>query len=144
MPAVRTKPSTDHFYYVSPPSSGSIQGNGDLVSGGAYAQVGLFKDGTLSVSYQSLASSLDPTPKPQVWPSAPAVRDVTYIDASPLPGQITVTLPDGAEVIQPNPPPPWSFGLYKIKNSGTTVYKSGGPPVTSNRYDGTFPALPIT
>jgi hypothetical protein len=146
MPAVQTRPSTDEFYYFSPPSSGSIQGNGDLISGGSYSQVGLFKDGTLSVSYQNLASSLDPMPKPQVWPSAPAVRDVDHIAASPLPGQVIVTLPDGAQVVQPNPPPPWSFGLYKIKDSdvtggGTTVYKSGGPPITSNKYTGTFPTV---
>jgi hypothetical protein len=71
---------------------------------------------------------------------------VDHIAASPLPGQVIVTLPDGAQVVQPNPPPPWSFGLYKIKDSdvtggGTTVYKSGGPPITSNKYTGTFPTV---
>jgi hypothetical protein len=153
MPAVQTRPSTDHFYYFSPPASGSgtgtIEGNGDLILGGSYSQTGLFKDGTLGVSYQILASSLDSMPKPQVWPSAPTVRDVDHINVSPLPGQVIVTLPDGAQVLQPNPPPPWSFGLYKIMGSDVTggdpvVYKSGGPPISSNQYSGTFPEPPVS
>jgi hypothetical protein len=149
VPTVETRPSTDTFYYFAPPGFGSIQANGDLVMGGLYSRTGLFKDGTLSVSYQTLASSLDPTPKPQVWPSAPAVRDVDHIAASFWPGQTVVTLPDGAQVFQPNPPPPFSFGLYQIKDSDVTggdpvVYNSGGPPIASNQYDGTFPEPPVT
>jgi hypothetical protein len=144
MPAINpTTPATDQTFYFNPPGSGSIEGNGDLVTGGSYATVGLLRDGALALSYQSIAKNQTSNARPSVWPSLPAVRQVDHVGTDGnIPGSMLVTLGDGAEVYQPNPPPPFSYGIYHFfsnKSGDDAAYNSGGPPIDTNKYNGTYP-----
>jgi hypothetical protein len=129
-----TTPSTDKAYYQpSPGPSFSFPPN-VVIGGGGYSTVGFLRHGgTLGISMANIQLGSGNQTIPAVWPSAPDTFQLDNVPGFPLnfsPG------PYGL----PNPPPPYSVGVYTIfpdPNNGP--YQSGGPPIPSNAYTGTYP-----
>lgn len=137
-PSFVTVPSEDGAWYPVHPAGYNP------VSGGTFKTVGTFRAGAMGLSLKNVARNATAKAKPVVWISQPAVTTLSNV-FPPFP--VVVSGPPGGtgEYVVPNPPPPWTFGLYRIGgqyatgNSFLGAYNFGSPPTDSNEYTGTYP-----